>query len=386
VQKITGNPNVDRPLQRIREFRNRPNPKIVVTVDMLSTGVDIPALEFIVFLRPVRSRILWEQMLGRGTRRCDEINKSKFVVFDCFDGTLFRYFKDVSNFKIEEPVSNPLTIVEVIENIWQNVDRKYHINVLVKRLHRIDKDMSADARPEFANWIPEGNVGKFAAGLPRQFRDNFDETMKLLLNPKFQQLLTDYPRAKRVFWVGYDVKDEVSSRKLFGKWEKPEDYLEAFGKFVRENVNQFEALRILLKRPQDWKPEVLVQLRRVLGTNDYDEKLLRKAHERVNRKALADLISIIKRAADDQEPLLTAAERVTKALEEMRAFTTFTPDQEKWLALIGEHLKENLSISEEDLDFQPVFAQRGGLARARNLFGNQLPPLIDRLNYSLVAA
>src|SRR5450756_1797236 len=44
VQKITGNANVDRPLQRIREFRNRPNPKVVVTVDMLSTGVDIPSL------------------------------------------------------------------------------------------------------------------------------------------------------------------------------------------------------------------------------------------------------------------------------------------------------------------------------------------------------
>jgi len=386
VQKITGNPNVDRPLQRIREFRNRPNPKIVVTVDMLSTGVDIPALEFIVFLRPVKSRILWEQMLGRGTRRCDEINKSKFVVFDCFDGTLFRYFKDVSNFKIEEPRSDPLTIVEVIENIWQNVDRTYHINVLVKRLHRIDKDMSADARDEFANWIPEGNVGKFAAELPKQFRDSFDETMTLLRNPKFQLLLTDYPRAKRAFWVGYDVKDEVSSRKLFGRWEKPEDYLEAFAKFVRENVNQFEALRILLKRPQDWKPEVLVQLRRVLGTNDYDEKLLRKAHERVNHKALADLISIIKRAADDQEPLHTASERVTKALEEMRAFHTFDPEQEKWLGLIGEHLKENLSISEEDLDFQPVFAQRGGLSRARQLFGKELPPLIDRLNHTLVAA
>ena len=67
VQKITGSPNVDRPLQKIRMFRNRPNPKVVVTVDMLSTGVDIPALEFIVFLRPVKSRILWVQMLGRGT-------------------------------------------------------------------------------------------------------------------------------------------------------------------------------------------------------------------------------------------------------------------------------------------------------------------------------
>jgi type I site-specific restriction endonuclease len=48
----------------------------IVPVDMLSTGVDIPALEFIVFLRPVKSRILWEQMLGRGTRQCVDINKS----------------------------------------------------------------------------------------------------------------------------------------------------------------------------------------------------------------------------------------------------------------------------------------------------------------------
>ncbi|MBM3300266.1 MAG: DEAD/DEAH box helicase family protein, partial [Deltaproteobacteria bacterium] len=58
VQKITA--KVDRPLQRIREFRNRVNPGVVVTVDLLSTGVDIPDLEFIVFLRPVKSRILFE--------------------------------------------------------------------------------------------------------------------------------------------------------------------------------------------------------------------------------------------------------------------------------------------------------------------------------------
>ena len=91
MKKITGNANVDRPLQRIREFRNRPNPKVVATVDMLSTGVDIPALEFIVFLRPVKSRILGEQMLGRGTRLCPDTNKAKFVIFDCFDGTLINW-------------------------------------------------------------------------------------------------------------------------------------------------------------------------------------------------------------------------------------------------------------------------------------------------------
>jgi type I restriction enzyme, R subunit len=114
VQKITGNPNVDRPLQRIREFRNRPNPKVVVTVDMLSTGVDIPAIEFIVFLRPVKSRILWVQMLGRGTRKCPEINKSKFTVFDCFDGTLLDYFKNTTDFEIQSPTRTPLTIPQII--------------------------------------------------------------------------------------------------------------------------------------------------------------------------------------------------------------------------------------------------------------------------------
>jgi len=94
VQKITG--RVDRRLQRIREFRNRPNPGIVVSVDMLSTGVDIPDLEFIVMLRPVKSRILFEQMLGRGTRKGERFpDKSHFTVFDCFDGTLLEYFAEL---------------------------------------------------------------------------------------------------------------------------------------------------------------------------------------------------------------------------------------------------------------------------------------------------
>ncbi len=97
VAKITG--IVDRPLQRIREFRNRPEPAIVVSVDLMSTGVDIPNLEFIVFARPVKSRILWEQMLGRGTRLGSLTPpKSHFTVFDCFDGTLFNYFKNASAF------------------------------------------------------------------------------------------------------------------------------------------------------------------------------------------------------------------------------------------------------------------------------------------------
>lgn len=170
VAKITGSPTVDRPLKKIKEFRNRPNPKIVVTVDMLSTGVDIPSLEYIVFLRPIKSRILWEQMLGRGTRKCDEIGKTHFVIFDCFNGTLIKYFKDASyNFKIDPPGTETITIKELIEKIYNNDDRKANAKRLSKRLHRIEKDMSGNARDKFKTYIPDGDMGKFAEQISKFF-------------------------------------------------------------------------------------------------------------------------------------------------------------------------------------------------------------------------
>jgi type I restriction enzyme R subunit len=148
VQKITGSPTVDRPLQRIREFRNRPEPGIAVTVDMLSTGVDIPRLENILFIRPVKSRILFEQMLGRGTRRCDEIHKTHFTLFDV-PGVL-EYFRKASAFTADAPSKPARSIREIIEAIHNNQDRDYNVKVLVKCLQRISKSVSAEGREHFA--------------------------------------------------------------------------------------------------------------------------------------------------------------------------------------------------------------------------------------------
>ena len=387
VKKITGSPTVDRPLQRIREFRNRPKPMVVVTVDMLTTGVDIPALEFLVFLRPVKSRILWEQMLGRGTRRCNEINKSKFVVFDCFNGTLIKYFKDVSNFKIEEPRAEPLPLPQVIANIYDNVDRAYHINVLVKRLRRIEKDMSGEAREAFAKFIPDGDMGKFAAAIPAMICNDFTGAMKLLRNADFQKLLQTYERAKRVFWISHGTDDQVTSVAMerFGKYDHAEDYLGAFAQFVKENGDQIASLHILLRQPKDWKPEVLEQLRRVLQQFDFDEPKLQKAHAKAGRKAMADIISIIKHAAREQEPLLTAQQRVERAMKQILAKHYFNNEQLQWLQLIETHLVTQLTIAEDDFDLFPLFEQRGGKGRARKIFSQGLQPLILELNEAVAA-
>ena len=388
VQKITGSPSVDRPLQKIREFRNRPNPKVVVTVDMLSTGVDIPSLEFVVFLRPVKSRILWVQMLGRGTRLCPEINKTHFKIFDCFDGSLIKYFQKVTDFKIEFPEKEPVPLQQVIENIYQNIDREYYSKMLVKRLHRIEREMSGEAREKFALYIPDGDMGRFASGLRESLKKDFTGTMKLLRDKKFQELLLNYPRAKKTFLVGYGVQDDVESEVMIhaeGDYQKPEDYLESFAKFVRENKEQVEAIQILLERPKKWKTGVLNELRQKLERNNFPEKELQKAHKLVHHKALADIISMVKHAAIEEEPIYSAEERVHQAMKKVTEGKTFDKAQMDWLELIRKHLIQNLTIELDDFDYAPIFERVGGKGKAENVFKGKLKSLIDEINYAIAA-
>jgi len=138
-------------------------------------------------------------------------DKSHFVVFDCFDGTLLEYFKNATAITAEPPEHEVRTITEIIEDIWNNRDRDYNIRRLVKRLQRIDKEMSGEARDLFAAFIPQGDMAKYASDLPRQLRTDFVEKMKLLREKTFQDLLINYPRRQRTFLVATDTVDTVSS-------------------------------------------------------------------------------------------------------------------------------------------------------------------------------
>ncbi len=391
VAKITG--RVDRPLQRIREFRNRPEPMVVVTVDLLTTGVDIPDLEFIVMLRPVKSRILFVQMLGRGTRKGERHpDKEKFTVFDCFDGTLVEYFKNTTDMTTDLPAPPSRTTAEIIEAIWRNEDRRYNTGCLVKRLQRIDRQMSAEARELFTAWIEQGDVGKFARELPRRLEKDFAATMALLRDSKFQELLENYPRAKRTFVNAYGYADTVTSAWLIrdglGHEHKPDDYLALFAKYVQENVDQIDAIRILLGRKHGWSADALQELKTKLKSSPYrfTEDNLEKAFERSYGKALVDLISMVKRAALEDAPLLTATERVDRALARVTAGHAFTAAQSEWLNRIRGVLQANLSIAKEDFEGQPALAHPGGWGAAERAFGrSNLEMLIVELNEALAA-
>ena len=391
VRKITGR-TTDRPLQRIREFRNRPNPGIVVTVDMLSTGVDIPDLEFIVFLRPVKSRILFEQMLGRGTRKGqNHPDKSHFTVFDCFDGTLLDYFRQASAFTREAPEKPTRSIKEVVDDIWANKDRPYNVGCLVKRLQRIDKEMSGEAREQFAPFVPDGDLAAFASKLRVEVAKNFTETMKLLRNEAFQDLLVNYPRPKRGFVVAPEATDTVSSRWLIrdgtGKEHQPTDYLKLFANYVRENPDEIDSIRILFNRPAEWGTEALGELRTKLAVTKerFSEENLRRAHAAAYNKPLADIISMVKHAANESAPLYTAEERVDAALARLSGSRSFSAEEARWVSRIREHLVANLTIDKDDFEFVPILARDGGWVVANKAFDGKLAPFLRELNGAIAA-
>ena len=139
--------------------------------------------------------------------------------------------------------------------------------------------------------------------------------------------------------------------------------------------------------PRAWGPEPLYELRDKLkaAPEYFTEDNLQKAHHAVYQKPLVDLISMVKHAAHEQEPLLTAEERVARAFQAIARGRTFTADQHAWLVLIRTHLVANLSIDEGDFDVVPVLSRAGGWAPANRTFQQKLPELLHSLNEAIAA-
>ena len=102
-------------------------------------------------------------------------------------------------------------------------------------------------------------------------------------------------------------------------------------------------------------------------------------------KALVDIISMVKHAAETRSRCLTAEERVERAFDRLTADETFTPEQQQWLERIREHLVANLSIDEDDFDNMPVLQPAGGWGNANRAFEGKLPSLAQRFNEAIAA-
>lgn len=152
VMKITGSIENGNPVkikEAIRRFKNETYPNIVVTVDLLTTGIDVEEIENLVFMRRIRSRILFEQMLGRATRLCPEIGKTHFEIYDAVG--VYNALEPVSTMK--PVVANPATtfddLIDGIDSLDTDRARANQIDLIVAKMRRNKSQMSDEYRTQF---------------------------------------------------------------------------------------------------------------------------------------------------------------------------------------------------------------------------------------------
>ncbi|RWI18628.1 MAG: type I restriction-modification system endonuclease [Mesorhizobium sp.] len=379
VRKVTG--SVDRVGQLIRSYRNDSMPKIAVTVDLLTTGIDVPKITNLVFLRRVNSRILYEQMLGRATRRCDEIGKETFRIFDAVD--LYPHLQGLTDMK--PVVVNPSVSLETLFEELARAEEAAHQaairdQIVVKMRRRIKK-MTDDARQRY-----EASAGETPeATLKRLANEATAATVLWLKARSGLGLILDWDPEGGLpvaLPISHHPDQVVSVTRGYGAADKPEDFLDSFSSYVRNNLNKIAALTVVVQRPRELTRAQLRELRLELDMLGFSETNLRRAwHDARNEDIAASIIGYIRQAAIG-DPLVPYEDRVKEAVKRVLAKQPWTDPQRQWLKRIAEQVQREIVVDREALDQEP-FRDDGGFRRLNKIFDGRLEAVLGELNDEL---
>lgn len=379
VRKITG--KVDQVGALIRSYRNDALPKIAVTVDLLTTGIDVPSIVNLVFLRRVNSRILYEQMLGRATRRCDEIGKEVFRIFDAVD-----LYANVQNLTDMKPVVvNPkITLEQLFAELAQVTATEHQAvirdQILVKLGRRVRRlaDLAKERYEAETGETPEQTLDRFRTTSLPELAD------WVRAHPGIGAILDWNPEAEqgRLLPISDHPDEVVAVTRGYGSGQKPEDFLDGFAAYIRNNVNQLAALTVVVQRPRELTRAQLRELRLELDRLGYSEMNLRRAwQESKNEDIAASIVGFIRQAALG-DPLIPYDQRVKGAIKRILAKRAWTDPQRKWLERIGEQVIREFVVDRAALD-QGIFQRDGGFNRLNRIFEGQLETILGDIHEEL---
>lgn len=383
IRKITGSiegKNKKRIAESIRHFKNDSKPSIVVTVDLLTTGIDVEEITRLVFLRRIKSRILFEQMMGRATRLCDEIHKDHFEIYDAVG--VYEALEPVSSMK---PVAvNPkVTFDELIDSLSRlksNEQKQSQIDMLLAKMQRRKKKMTDFQKKQFQDLTGE-TVDDFVQKVKSM---NSMEACKYIENRKNAFKLFDtsqYTQQPKVYSAHDDAI--LSHTRGYGNAAKPEDYLEEFKQFIMTNMNEIAALSIVCQRPKELTRAELRSLKLELDRHDFTVTKLNTAWKQMtNQDIAADIIGFIRQQALGNA-LVSTDVRIKKAIARVKAMhPELNAIQIKWLDRIETQLLNEIILNRETFELD-AFKNVGGYKKINQAFGNQLDMFIDEINEAL---
>lgn len=383
IMKITGSVaggNKRKVQEAIKRFKNERFPSIAVTVDLLTTGIDVPEITTLVFMRRVKSRILFEQMLGRATRLCPKINKTHFEIYDPVG-----VYDSLEEVNTMQPVSaDPETtfaqLLDGLEVLEDEAHIKNAIAQIIAKLQRVKRRLTKEEVNEFkdlaAGLTVEGFIQKIESLPAAEARNT------LLMEASLLEMLDDKHGHGGYTRVISDKQDKFLIRERgFGKNEqRPEDYIEAFEDFVKNNVNEIAALNIICTRPKELTRETLKSLRMALAQNGFTTQQLNTAVSEITSEEItADIISLVRRYAIGS-PLVSHQARIRRAVDKLKKAHNFSRVELNWLSRIESYLLNESVMNVKVFDEDERFKTNGGYKRLNQIFRNNLEGIITELN------
>lgn len=382
IMKITGSVgggNKKKVEEAIKRFKNERYPSVVVTVDLLTTGIDVPEITTLVFMRRVKSRILFEQMLGRATRLCPAIHKTHFEIYDPVG--VYESLEDVNTMKpvVANPAASFTQLLEGLEVLQDDRQVKNQINQIVAKLQRRKRNMDSRTMEHFISMTGGKDPTQFIAELQNS---KPEEAKKQLLACKdvFEMLQQTRPNGGRKLVISDQEDELLSHTRGYGSSDRPEDYLDAFANYVKTNLNEVAALNIVCTRPKELTRESLKSLRLTLDREGFTTQQLNTAiSQMTNEEITADIISLIRRYAIGSA-LISHEARIRKAVDKLKKAHHFSKQELNWISRMEKYLMEESVMNVAVFDEDGRFKAQGGFNKINKVFGNQLESIVLELN------
>jgi type I restriction enzyme, R subunit len=434
-KKITYQAEED-PKSVLTQFRNEYNPRVAVTVDMIATGTDVKPIECLVFMRDVKSKNYYEQMLGRGTRILGEDDLKRVTPSAKTAKTHFVVIDAIGVSKSQKTDARPLekkkgvALKDLLAQVLMGNKEEEVFSSLASRLTRLDKELTPTEKENFQKLAKGASVPDVVRALlhahdpdtieaearkqfkiPEHQEPTPDQAIKVkdalikkaggILSGELNEFIVkarqshdqiiDTVNRDQVTYAGPDASRADHAKAMVTEFQK----------FIELNKSEIMALKILYNEPHRRKEITFKMIREVFDSLKANKPNLApvrvfQAYEAIDkvragnpRTELVAIVSLIRRVTGVDTAITDYGTKVDKNFQDwvfrkQSGATKFNKDQMDWLRMVKDHVVSSFHIERDDLDLAP-FNSKGGLARMHDLFGPQMDTILSEMNEALVS-
>ena len=251
--------------------------------------------------------------------------------------------------------------------------------------------------------------------IQKTFKPIADNLIFAFHNPDLREVIEQY--RKDTDQLIDDSADEINEEGTGYDVEKAEGLIKNWQQFIKDHQNELDAIQLIYQQPYQMRHlsyDMINQLVEEIEQPPYHiaPAEVWKAYEQLKKakvkgarpeSKLPILISLLRLATGVTDVLEPFTELVNNRFENWvkqqeliplpqgegkgeggLKGEKFTPEQLAWLNKIKDQIAQNAEMTVDDFEYTP-FNQEGGLLKARELFGDDLQPIIQELNGYLIA-